>query len=157
MGGVGERVFDADEVWGMSMLLLAVATAAVAAPVGSTVKVPSQVDFDFSCQMLLPTKGMATLSGHVSYDSVPSQSDDIGTMKFSVDTTPQKLGSQAATIFAVGAGLVGGIQQSGALPRAFQLDARPGGNASLIVSEGSVGRKVLAMGYCDISGLKEMK
>ena len=155
MGGAGEWVFDADEVWVMGILLFV--AAAAAAQVGATAMAPSKVDFDFSCEMLLPAKGLATLGGHVSYDSAPSQSNDVGTMKFSVDTTPQKLGSQTVTVFTAGAGLIGGIQQSGALPRAFLLDARPGGNASLIVSEGVVGRKMLALGYCDISGLKEIK
>ena len=136
-------------------MLLAIAFAASEA--NATQIAPPHVDFDFVCEMLLPTREMAKLGGHASYDSAPTESNEIGTLKFSLDTTPQKLGAGAVTIAAGGAGMVLGIQQSGVVPRTFVLDARSGENASLLVSEGVVGRKMVALGYCTISGLKEVK
>ncbi len=139
------------------MIALLLAMAAASSQAGQTANSPSLVDFDLVCEMILPTRALAKLSGHVRYDSASAQLDDIGTMEFVADTTPDGLGALAVTIAHAGEGFVLGIQKSDAVLRSFVLDARPGGNASLLVAEGVLGRKMVALGYCDITGLKDLQ
>ena len=63
LGGVGEWVFDGDEVWGMSMLVVLALASAVA------VKVEAM---PFSCRLLDQDGGISVLRGSVESFIVPS-------------------------------------------------------------------------------------
>lgn len=139
----------------MSFLLLAAVVAATT--VESAGKPSSQVDFDYVCEMILPARVLAQLGGHVSFAGETAQSEATGTMSFTLDTTQQKLGRQSVAVSFGGAGFVGAVDQSNGVIRTFILDYRLGGNASLLIGEGTFGRKMLALGYCQISELNEVK